>query len=150
MAKTNNWPTIIEKDGKYAEIQKVVDGKPIYYTTYNVDAAISTRTNHLNSGGSLGLNLNGQNMTAYVWDGGIARASHQEYDGAGGSNRFSVGDGSSSLNFHAAHVTGTIIASGLQANAKGMASQASAVGHDWNSDKAEATSAASNGMYLRV
>ncbi len=148
MAKTNNWPTIVEKDGKYAEIQKVVDGKPIYYTTYNVDAARSTRTDHLNSGGSLGLNLNGQNMTAYVWDGGIARASHQEYDGAGGTNRFSVGDGSSSLNFHAAHVTGTIIASGVQAAAKGMAPHARAIGNDWNSDIAEATTAAGNGMLV--
>ena len=148
LAKTNNWPTIIEKDGKYAEIQKVVDGKPIYYTTFNVDAARSTRTNHLNSGGSLGLNLNGQNMTAYVWDGGLARASHQEYDGAGGNNRFSIGDGSSTLNFHAAHVTGTIIASGVQAAAKGMAPHASAIGSDWNNDIAEATIAASNGMLV--
>ncbi len=148
LAKLNNWPTIIKKDGKYAEIQKIINGKPIYYTTFNIDAAKSTRTNHLNNGGSLGLNLNGQNMTAYVWDGGIARASHQEYDGAGGSNRFSVGDGSSTLNFHAAHVTGTIIASGVQANAKGMAPHASAIGNDWNNDLAEATTAAGNGMLV--
>ena len=148
LAKINNWPTIIEKDGKYAELQKVVDGKPIYYTTFNVDAAKSTRTDHLNSGGSLGLNLMGQNMTAYVWDGGVATTAHVESDGAGGSNRFSIGDGSSSLNFHAGHVTGTIIASGLQANAKGMASHASAIGSDWNSDLAEATTAAGNGMLL--
>lgn len=87
-------------------------------------------------------------MTAHVWDGGLARASHQEYDGAGGSNRFSVGDGSSTLNFHAAHVTGTIIASGVQAAAKGMAPHANAVGYDWNSDLSEATNAAANGMLV--
>ncbi|EDP70931.1 putative surface protein [Flavobacteriales bacterium ALC-1] len=149
IARTNNWPLTIEKDGKFIELQKVTaEGMPIYYTTFNVDAAKSTRTDHLNSGGSLGLGLDGQNMTAYVWDGGIARASHQEYDGAGGSNRFSVGDGSSTLNFHAAHVTGTIIASGVQANAKGMAPHASAIGSDWNTDVAEATTAAGNGMLL--
>ncbi len=87
-------------------------------------------------------------MTAYVWDGGIARASHQEYDGAGGNNRFSVFDGSSSLNFHAAHVTGTIMASGVQANAKGMAPHSMVKGSDWNSDTSEATNAAANGMLV--
>ncbi|WP_420571380.1 S8 family serine peptidase [Kordia sp.] len=150
IAQQNGWE--IRKtlaDGTLVELQKVTaDGTPVYYTTFNVAAARSTRTNFLNSGGGLGLNLMGQNMTAHVWDGGIARASHQEYDGAGGNNRYTVGDGSGSLNFHAAHVTGTIMASGVVAEAKGMAPHASAVGHDWNSDKAEATNAASNGMLV--
>lgn len=150
MAQQKGWEVKINlEDGRYAELQKVTaTGEPIYYITYNVDAAKSTRTNFLNSGGGLGLNLNGDNMTAHVWDGGLARASHQEYDGAGGSNRFSVGDGSSTLNFHAAHVTGTIIASGVQAAAKGMAPHANAVGYDWNSDLSEATNAAANGMLV--
>ncbi|WP_430410771.1 S8 family serine peptidase [Kordia sp.] len=149
MAQQNGWD--IRKtlpDGTLIELQKVTaDGRPIYYTTFNVDAARSTRTDHLNNGGSLGLNLMGQNMTAYVWDGGVARATHQEYDGAGGNNRFSTGD-SGALNYHSAHVTGTIMASGVVANAKGMAPHASAIGYDWNSDKAEATTAASNGMLV--
>ena len=149
-AKANNIPTIIEKtDGTYMELQFIADdGTPIYYTTYNADAAVSTRANYLNTGGGLGLNLNGDNLTAHVWDAGIARATHQEYDGAGGANRFSVGDGTTTLNFHAAHVTGTIIASGVQAQAKGMAWQANAIGYDWNNDKAEATTAASGGMLI--
>jgi hypothetical protein len=86
-------------------------------------------------------------MTAHVWDGGIARASHQEYDGAGGNNRFSAGD-SGSLNYHSAHVTGTIMASGVVANSKGMAPHSSVIGYDWNSDLSEATRAASNGMLV--
>ena len=149
LARNNNWPLIIEENGTYAELQRVtLDGKPIYYTTFNVNAAKSTRANHLNSGGSLGLNLDGQNMLAHVWDGGLARSTHQEYDGPGGNNRFSIGDGTSALHYHSAHVTGTIIASGVQANAKGMAPQAQAIGYDWNSDVAEATSAAGNGMLI--
>ncbi|MGV6830203.1 MAG: immunoglobulin-like domain-containing protein [bacterium] len=148
-ARTNNWPVIVEKNGTYAELQRIApDGSPIYYTTFNVDAARSTRTDHLNIGGSLGLSLDGQNMTAHVWDGGLARPSHQEYDGPGGNNRFSIGDGSSTLNFHAAHVTGTIIASGVQPAAKGMAPRAQAIGFDWNSDLSEATTAAANGMLV--
>ena len=149
MAKQKGWKSrFTTDDGRLVELERVVDGKPIYYTTFNVDAAESTRTDHLHNGGSLGLNLMGQDMTAHVWDGGVARASHQEYDGAGGTNRFSIGDGSSTLNFHAAHVTGTIIASGVQSAAKGMAPNAKAIGHDWNSDTAEAASAASNGMLV--
>lgn len=149
MAKQKGWKEkIILSDGRLLELQKVEHGKPIYYTTFNVDAARSTRADHLNSGGSLGLNLMGQNMIAHVWDGGLARASHQEYDGAGGTNRFSIGDGTTALNYHSAHVTGTIIASGVQANAKGMAPYARAVGYDWNNDKAEATTAAANGMLI--
>jgi len=150
LAAINGWPiTFTTAEGSFAELQGVdVNGQPLYYVTSNVNAANSTRTNHLNSGGSLGLNLNGDNLTAYVWDGGVARASHQEYDGPGGTNRFSVGDGSSSLNFHAAHVTGTIMASGVQPSAKGMAPYCNVIGSDWNSDVSEATSAAAAGMLV--
>ncbi|WP_136669106.1 GEVED domain-containing protein [Flavobacterium sp. H122] len=152
-AQKNNLPLTLKlTDGGFAELQKIVNGKPIYYRTFNVAAAKSTRANHLHTGGSLGLNLNGQNMTAYVWDGGHARVSHQEYDGTGGTNRVTVEDaaseGGTKLNFHAAHVTGTITASGFTANAKGMAPQSRVRGYMWNNDLSEATTAASNGMLL--
>ena len=149
IAEEKGWRIkIITKDGRYMELQKVVDGIPIYYTTFNVAAAKSTRTNHLNAGGSLGLNLMGQNMTIHIWDDGVARASHQEYDGAGGTDRFSIGDGSTEMDYHAAHVTGTIIASGVNAKAKGMAPHAKAIGYDWNNDEAETITAAANGMLI--
>ena len=158
--ETNNLATqrglqkrVVLADGGVAELQYIADdGSPIYYRTFNVNAAKSTRADYLNSGGGLGLSIDGQNMTAYVWDGGHARVSHQEYDGAGGSNRVSVEDaaseGGTQLNYHAAHVTGTIGASGVQANAKGMAPQSRVRGYMWNNDIAEATSAAANGMLL--
>ena len=140
-------------DGGVAELQYIAeDGSPIYYRTFNVNAAISTRANYLNSGGGLGLSVDGQNMICYVWDGGHARVSHQEYDGPGGTNRVSVEDaaseGGTQLHYHAAHVTGTIGASGVQANAKGMAPHSKVRGYMWNNDLAEATSAAANGMLL--
>ena len=151
LAKINGWEEkIVLPDGRFLELQKVENGKPIYYSTYNVDAARSTRADHLNSGGSLGLNLNGQGMTAHVWDGGGTRTTHQEFDGAGGNNRVTIIDGST-LNgnsFHAMHVTGTIMASGVQPNAKGMAPHAQARTADWNSDLSEATSESTNGMLL--
>lgn len=149
LATMLNLPLIIEKDGKYKELQKILDdGTPIYYTTYNLDAAKSTRTNHLQGGGSLGLNLMGQNMTARIWDAKVARITHQEYDGAGGQNRYSVGDGTSGTHSHSAHVAGTIMASGVVAQSKGMAPYAKAIGYDWNNDLSEATTAAANGNLI--
>ncbi len=150
IAKSKGWkPLITTKDGRILELQRIVDGKPIYYTTYNTVAASSTRTNHLQANGSLGLNLMGQGMIAHVWDGGVSRASHREFDGAGGNNRYSIGDNAGlGLNFHAAHVTGTIIAAGIRSDAEGMAPYARAIGYDWNNDIAEAVSAAGNGMLV--
>lgn len=140
------------QDGTFDELVAVSsDGEPIYYTIHNVAAARSTRANHLNIGGSLGLNLDGQNMTAHVWDGGPTRLTHQEFDGPGGNNRVSINDGVTTLNgnsFHSQHVTGTIVASGFVANSKGMAPQARAKTHDWNNDLTEATTEAANGMLI--
>ena len=138
------------QDGSYAELQRVLDdGTPIYYTTFNVDAAESTRADYLNTGGGLGLNVNGNGYLAHVWDGGHARETHQEYDGPGGNNRVDIRDAASEggldLNFHAAHVTGTIVSSGqVQAASKGMAWQADAYGYKWSNDVAEGANAASN------
>jgi len=153
MAKRQGWEEFrTNNDGSIDELIAVSrDGLPIYYTIYNVAAARSTRANHLNIGGSTGLNLDGQNMTAYVWDGGPLRLTHQEFDGAGGNNRVTINDGVTALNansFHSQHVTGTIMASGFVAAAKGMAPQARALTHDWNNDLAEATTEAANGMLL--
>ncbi|WP_246223787.1 GEVED domain-containing protein [Fulvivirga kasyanovii] len=153
MAAQKGWEVLKSNgDGSFDELIAVSkDGKPIYYTVYNVSAARSTRANHLHSGGTLGLNVNGQNMTAHVWDGGPTRPTHQEFDGAGGNNRVTINDGVTALNgnsFHAQHVTGTIVASGVQANAKGMSPQAKALTHEWNNDLSEATAEAANGMLL--
>jgi subtilisin-like proprotein convertase family protein len=124
------------------------EGMPLYYKTYNDVAAISTRTNFLHNNGGLGLNIEGQGMTAHVWDFGIPRETHQEYDGAGGANRVSVGDGTTELGDHAAHVMGTIIASGFESAAKGMAPQAKGIAYSYENDEATATQAAASGMLI--
>ncbi len=148
MAAVKGWPEFIKKaDGSVDELMDVTpSGNPIYFSVDNAGAARSTRTNFLNSGGALGLNLDGQNMTARVWDGGKARASHQEFGG-----RITVEDataGPTGNNFHATHVTGTIAASGVVANAKGMAPQANVRTFNWSNDLAEATSETLNGMLV--
>ena len=146
VARINNWPITIQKeDGSYAELMKLTpDGYPMYYSTDNVNAARSTRTNHLHSGGSLGLNLEGQGMTVRVWDGGTVRASHNAF----GGRVEVVDDPSGGLSGHATHVTGTMIASANPANVKGMAPQANARTFNWTDDESEALSEIQLGMLV--
>jgi hypothetical protein len=125
------------------ELYDIVGGKPIYLQTFNVAAAKSTRANHLNSGGSLGLNLNGEGTTYHVWDSGHGLTTHQELLG-----RVLVQDGSELTSNHGTHVIGTIIASGVNSLAKGMATQGFVKSYNWFSDLSEATTAANNGMIL--
>ncbi|WP_062058668.1 GEVED domain-containing protein [Aquimarina longa] len=149
LAKKNGWKVKIKNaDGTYMELQKVVDGKPIYNSTNGIKTVKSTRINHLHSGGSLGLNLMGQGMTAYVWDAGAVRLTHQEFDGAGGNNRFSIIDGVSKKNDHAQHVAGIIGASGFKPKAKGVAPHAKVKVADWNNDHKEVIDEIMNGMLI--
>lgn len=147
-AKQNGWPVFRKNNhGTFDELMSLSeDGKPIYYSLDNVNAAKSTRANHLHTGGTLGLNLNGQGMFAGVWDGGAVRTTHQEFGG-----RMTVGDNVTAItdnSYHATHVTGTIGASGVQANAKGMAPQANVHTYDWNSDTSEVLAEVANGLLL--
>ncbi|WP_333877544.1 S8 family serine peptidase [Flavobacterium sp.] len=146
LALAKGWPLLIEKpDGGISELMALTpEGLPLYYTTDNVSAARSTRTNHLNSGGSLGLSLDGQGMTVRVWDGGNVRTTHNAF----GGRVTAVDATSTNVILHATHVTGTMVASANPAAVKGMASQATARTFDWNSDLAEAISEAQQGMLV--
>ena len=149
MAQIKGWPITFTENGSFHELMKVSeDNQPIYYKTLNQNAAISTRVNHLNTGGSLGLDLEGQGMTAYVWDGGWVYTEHQEFDGPGGDDRVTIGDDENQYSDHGTHVTGTILASGVNPEAKGMAPQAKAVSYRWSQDVPEGAAAAGNGMLL--
>lgn len=144
LARINGWPEFrTGKDGSQEELVKVSPlGFPIYYSTSNINAAISTRANIL----QFSYNLKGQGMTARVWDGGKVRASHQEFGG-----RVAVVDataGPDGNNFHATHVTGTVIAAGVDPAAKGMAPMANARTFNWTNDTGEALSEVQMGMLL--
>lgn len=149
-AEARNIPvSYTTEEGAFVALQKVMpDGALIYYTTNNVDAAKSTRADHLNIGGSTGYDLDGQNMIAYVWDGGHPRVTHQEYGGAGGNNRVTIMDFPTDPRYHGAHVVGTIAASGVDPYAKGMAPRSSVKAYQWDDDLSEATTAAISGMLL--
>lgn len=143
VAKEHGWPVRKEfPDGRVIEIQEIrEDGKPIYYTTYNLNAAKTVSTNKLWPGGSSGLNLTGSGITLGEWDGGGVRTTHQEFGG-----RVTQKDSPSSTGGHATHVAGTLIAAGVYSDAKGMSYQANLDAYDWNSDQAEMAAAASAGL----
>jgi subtilisin-like proprotein convertase family protein len=149
-AKANNWPLISYlDDGGIEEIYKLgPNGLPLYRKTDNVAAAISTRTNFLNAGGGLGLNLDGQNMTARIWDGGTVRRTHNGFGGRVETIDDSFG---TSYSQHATHVTGTIIASPWNSTSlsiKGMASLAVARTFNWTNDESEALDEVLEGMLV--
>lgn len=147
-ALQNGWPITIVTETSFAEIQRLNDSEqPMYYITTNADAATSTSTNKLYSGGGLGLNLDGTGMIAGEWDGGGVLATHQEFNNTG-SSRVNQMDTPSSTHYHATHVAGTIMAGGVEAAAKGMAYNASLNAYDWDSDEAEMAVEAANGLLI--
>lgn len=149
-ANKNGWPIIIKgENGFIQELMKLTpDGFPIYYTTTNVNAAKSTRANYLNTGGGLGLTLDGQGMVARVWDGGTVRRTHNAFGG-----RVTTVDDLSGTTYedHGTHVTGTILAlpwNTVSAGVKGMASQATGRTFNWDNDETEALSEVLGGMLI--
>ncbi|WP_051633139.1 S8 family serine peptidase [Thermonema rossianum] len=131
-------------NGKIIEIVDVTpDGQPVYRETKNVGAAATIGTNQLHPGGSLGLSLTGKGMVVGVWDGGNVRATHQEF----GGRVQAAGDGTA-LSAHATHVTGTMIAAGVDPSAKGMAPEAVAHTYYWNNDLAEMAQEAANELLV--
>jgi PKD repeat protein len=143
-AHSNSYPTRIDTNGQLIEIQYIdTFGNPQYYKTDNSVAASTISTNQLYSGGSAGLNLDGSGITVREWDGGGVRTTHQEYGG-----RVVMGDGASPTHYHSTHVAGTIMAAGVQPNAKGMAYNSNLRAFDWNNDNGEMASEAAAGALM--
>jgi len=139
----------IYRNDRVIEIQKLTsENIPLYYTTFNINAAQTTGASSLWTGGLAGLNLNGESMTLGIWDGGAVRTSHQEF-----GDRVTLADGiefffSNSGTEHATHVAGTLIAAGVSAPAKGMAPAALLQSSDWNSDESEMSAFAAAGYLV--
>lgn len=146
MAAANGWKIRYAKEnGGVAELIRLDENNnPVYFSTDNAGAAITTRANRLNSGGSLGLSLDGQNMTIGVWDGGKVRNTHNLL-----TPRVTQVDNATALSAHATHVSGTMMGNGTaSSSAKGMAPMAALRAYDWNSDVSEVTTAAANGLLV--
>ena len=131
-------------DGNVIELVDVTNDFPWFYSTHNSGAATTTRADKLYTGGGMGLNLDGSSLPSIgVWDAGSVLTSHQEFDG-----RVTQADNSSSVSNHATHVSGTLIAKGVTAKAKGMAYGARLNAYDWTNDNSEMAEAAAGGMVI--
>ena len=135
-AKELNVPLRIDRPGEnVAELYDFRGDEPIYRKTLTVNAAISNGANLLSPAP---YNLDGTGIRVGIWDQARVRSTHQELAG-----RVTVMDPttSSSDNDHATHVGGVVGATGIDANAKGMAPKVSLNSYDWNSDYTEMTQA---------
>ena len=147
MAKKRGWDlTFISKNGNKAVLVGVdYFGIPKYaITNNNTIAAATTRASQLWPGGSSGLNLTGSSANMKnkigIWDGGSVLGSHVELTG-----RVTQKDNPSSLSDHSTHVTGTMIASGVNPSAKGMAYGVQGlIAYDFTSDIVEIANEAAN------
>ena len=123
-AKEKGWPLILRyRHGRLAYLHGIdADGFPVYITTTdNILSAATIRTNSLWANGSSKLNLTGGTNPAMkgriaVWDEGLVRPTHVELTG-----RVQQKDGNTVLSDHSTHVSGTLIAAGVNPEAKGMA-----------------------------
>ena len=119
------------EDGSFSKIQYLDEsGFPTFYTTNNKNAAITTGAAQLQPGGRLGLNLTGKGFIVGIIDQTRPKANHIEF-----GDRLTQKDGSTeNISTHSTHVTGTILAAGVNAQAKGMAYEATGWAFNWESD----------------
>jgi subtilisin-like proprotein convertase family protein len=120
-------------DGRIMELIGFNGDEPIYRTTQNLSAAISSGASLLRENP---YGLSGNGIKVGVWDGGSVRSSHRELLG-----RTGLRNSSAQLSDHATHVAGTIGASGVRGSAEGMASAVQIDSYDWNSVLSEMLSA---------
>ncbi|HEY4652056.1 MAG TPA: S8 family serine peptidase [Pontibacter sp.] len=147
LAEKRGW--VVEKafsDGSRISLQGIdAHGMPVYYITYNnTRAATTVGTDQVWAGGSLGLALSGSGQAVQnrlgLWDGGRVRLTHRELSG-----RVAQQDKPSDLDDHATHVAGTMIATGANPLAKGMAyGNKMLMAYDFNGDVSEMAKAAPN------
>lgn len=140
-AKRLGWPIRRDSGRSTMELKELASsGMPVYYTTQNEDAAVSTRADRL---WLSPYNVTGQGYTIGEWDGGGVLTGHQEFGG-----RVTQIDSPESANDHATHVAGTLIGGGAYTSAKGMAYRANLHAHDWHYDTSEMATAASGGLEI--
>ena len=136
------------EDGRVIEIVNIVEGQPVYYATDNLGAAHTTRAAELWEGGKTGLNISGEGYNQLgSWDAGHVRRSHQEFTDQGVS-RATPMDGNQATHYHSTHVAGTLIAAGIDPNAKGMSYGANLKYWEWGNDASEMAAAAANGLEI--
>lgn len=145
LSKSKGWElTRKGKDGRMAYLVGMDEkGMPVYLgTESNVNAAVTIGTSRLWAGGASGLNLSGAadllKDKLAIWDGGRVMATHVELSG-----RVTQKDNPADAEGHSTHVAGTMIATGLNPQVKGMAHGIKGIlAYDFNGHLSEMAAAA--------
>ena len=143
------------------------DGQPVYINTKTVPDTSKNKASGqlikadtLYQGGSIGVNINGQNMVAGVWDGGLVRETHELLAGKVANQAGQANQGTpppSGFDDHMAHVSGTMVGKDLSAQAgastsaiaaRGIAFGATSRNYDFANDKAEMIPFAAAGFLI--
>lgn len=128
-AQREHWRIRGRQGRREYELMAVINNRPIYRQTCNVNSAISQGVDLIRN--TPPYDLNGGGYTVGLWDAGNVRSTHQELVG-----RITLLD-TASLSDHSTHVAGTIGAAGIVAGALGMAPEVLIDSYDWNGDLAE-------------
>jgi len=150
-ALLRGWPLVIPSKKGHNLYLHGIDrfGKPVYINTVdNIISAATIRTSQLYPGGKLGLTLNGSSDNIKgkiaIWDEGLVRPTHVELTG-----RVIQVDNSPTLSDHSTHVSGTMIAAGVNPVAKGMSYGEQLLQcYDFENDVAEMAAAAQQGLLV--
>ena len=117
------------------------NGNPIYYTTRNLNAAVTMGVDEIKQSP---LNLSGAGLTIGIWDSGDVFTNHAEFEQTpGGTSLIALKD-SVGVDGHATHVAGTLMAQGINSSAEGMANGANLDSYDFEDDISEMSSAVYN------
>jgi hypothetical protein len=154
LAKEKKWPlSFTTNKGSIVKLVGVdAFDYPLYYTSHsNLIAAITTRANQLWPGGASGLGLSGSSANMKnkigIWDGGNVLGTHVELTGKV-TKKDNPNNPNRDEHSHATHVAGTLVATGVNPNAKGMAFGATGIlAYDADDDYSE-MSAEASGLLL--
>lgn len=111
----------VAEGGAIAGLVRIIPGRaPMFLVTHNANAAISTNA-HQVRGNPAFLSVDGAGVIVGVWDDGVVRGTHQEFNFPSGPSRVTVIDGTTNISNHGTHVAGTMAAAGADPGALGMA-----------------------------
>ena len=134
---------LYSKRKKVGALSGIKNGVPYYDFNNNLNSAKTNRVDKIWDGGATGLNLTGNGVTIGLWEAtGMPLTTHVELSG----KVFYQESGSPSS--HATHVAGTLVATGVNSDAKGMASSAIIHARTSSNDESEMANFASNGGIL--
>lgn len=139
-----NIPRVIAlKKGNMAFLERFDGTIPRYIIDHNEGSAITIGTNKIQPRGSLGFELSGEGLTIGQWENMSPLSDHVEFGG-----RVTIKQSENGVGSHASHTMGTMIASGVNPEAKGMAVKANGISYSASGDISEMTQEAALGLLV--